>query len=185
MEERLIQLHQARLAQLAIGASTARGQGAAGVVSASRSWLATCDLRRFLAEGVESFPRALDRATEAMRVALPAGAQNWGAARKFLNIFLRDSLYNRYTCRHFELEVLEPQLEIPLDAHAARGLSSEPEGSYLPRWQTIKHLKSEVSAQYQEVASKVAVRCGHARVHLDLVYWRRMGERKYIDAKID
>lgn len=99
--------------------------------------------------------------------------KHWGAARKFLNIFLRNVVYNRYLCDEFGLEQIVPWLEIPLDSHVASGLRAERGGTRLPRWKTVIGLKPEVSRLYQDFAADVAARKGCERVHLDLLYWRR------------
>jgi len=81
---------QTRIATVAIGASTLRNQGASNVVSNTREFLKRLDLRRFKAKTAIVFRDALDRETNKLKNALPIGARNWGAARKALNIFLRD-----------------------------------------------------------------------------------------------
>jgi hypothetical protein len=108
-----------------------------------------------------------------VRRKLPVGAQHWGTARKCLNIYLRDVLYNRFLCEHFRLSKLEKLLEIPLDSEVARGLRAEPEGAMLPKWRTIKGLDRATIALYQKSAVAVAKRVGTDAVHLDVVYWRQ------------
>jgi hypothetical protein len=104
---------------------------------------------------------------------LPRGAQHWGPARKFLNIFLRGVVYNRYLCDEYALAGIVPWLEVPLDSHVALGLRSEPGGLSLPRWKTVKGLDPTTSKRYQDFAADTAARIGCERVHLDLLYWRR------------
>jgi hypothetical protein len=146
--------------------------GPRGTIRAARSFLAVIDLSVLSRVSPADFPATLDRLTDDFVRALPEGARFWGAARKFLNIFLRDVFYTRQLCEAFPLHQLEDLLEVPLDSHVAIGLRSEPEGAILPRWRTIIGLQQSVSAQFQEVASAVARRRGFARVHLDLLYWR-------------
>jgi hypothetical protein len=99
--------------------------------------------------------------------------RRWGTARKALNLFLRDVLYNRYLYEeHRFFQELEPLLELPLDSDAAQGLRQEPEGQQLEKWPKLKCLTVIISDEYQDVAQHVAVRLGFARVHLDLRYWR-------------
>jgi hypothetical protein len=47
---------------------------------------------------------------------LPAGAKNWGAARKALNLVLRDILYNQYLQREYGFNRIGKWLELPLDS---------------------------------------------------------------------
>lgn len=165
-------LHE-RTAELAIGASTLRNQGAKRVVSASREFLKELDLGSFRAKSQEGFRARLNASTKRLRNRLPKGAKNWGAARKALNIFLRDVLYNHYLRSRHRFDRLERWLEVPLDRDVATALCREPEGGGLPRWRTIKRLTPKLSCRYQTVALEVARRKGTERVHLDLYYWRR------------
>ncbi len=164
---------QARTAEMAIGASTLRNQGAANVVSTTREFLKRLELRTFNTDIAEGFRKSLDEQTNCLGVSLPQGAQSWGAARKALNIFLRDVLYSHYLSEEYGFERLEPWLELPLDGDSARSLRLEPEGKGLTRWEGVKYLVPNVSDDYQLAAERVANRLQIARVHLDLIYWRR------------
>jgi hypothetical protein len=113
----------------------------------------------------------LDRQTEALLDTLPIDGRPWGAARKALNLFLRDSLYNRYLSDHFNLQQIEAWLEIPLDSAVARGLQSGTGRGVLPRWPGLKHLDPSVSTSYQNAAAEHARVLGIARVHLDMYLW--------------
>ena len=86
---------------------------------------------------------------DSLKRRLPKGARSWGAARKALNIFLRDVLYNHYLRSHHGLDRLEDWLEVPLDRDVAVALRAESEGGELPRWKTIKRLTPDVSGRYQ------------------------------------
>ena len=44
----------------------------------------------------EQYPQTLDQLTEELMQALPPGDRKWGVARKCLNLFFRDALYNFY-----------------------------------------------------------------------------------------
>src|SRR4051794_30529212 len=100
---RLIQAVQRRVAEVAIGASTVRGQGAKGVAAAARQVLAGVPLRAFAAADPAAFRSVLDDATIRLMRALPEAARSWGLARKCLNVFLRDALYNVYLAAEFGL----------------------------------------------------------------------------------
>jgi hypothetical protein len=167
-----IRLLQRRVASVAIGASTARQMGPPGTIAVARSFLAETDLSILSRLVPPKYPRTLDRLTDDLVRALPVGGRFWGAARKYLNIFVRDVFYSRQLCEVFPLDHLENSLELPLDSHVARALQSEPEGKGLCHWKTIKNLEKSASDCFQEVASAVARRRGISRVHLDLLYWR-------------
>jgi hypothetical protein len=87
-----------------------------------------------------------------------------GAARKALNLFLRDAFYNVYLRQRFKLARCERCLEVPLDRIVADGLCqrrSEP----LPRWPGVKHLTARISETYQRAAELEANSLGLSRVH--------------------
>ena len=168
---------QEREASVSIGASTARSMGE-GTVKAARDFLRSLDLRAFVTESEDEFMDRLEASTKACRARLPR--KSWGAARKFLNIFLRGALYNRFLCEHYGLRVLEPLLEVPLDKSVATGLRGEEGGSSLPPLGAVIRLKPKISALYQAFAHRVSQQKGCARVHLDLWYFRRdESERKH------
>src|SRR6266568_1385296 len=112
----LLRLIEARTAIAAIGASTLRNQGARNVVSNTRGFLRRLDLKQFTGLSTSGFRQSLDTQTKKLQKALPVGARNWGAARKALNIFLRDVLYSYYLRKEYGFERLERWLELPLDA---------------------------------------------------------------------
>ena len=146
--------------------------GPPGTIQAARAFLAALDLRRFRVRSRPAFSAILDTVTEELRGSLPTKAQHWGSARKFLNIFLRDCLYDRILAEKYGLVRLEPWLEVPLDKQVAKGLRklSPPVGA--PRWQTVIGLQPGASALLQEAASRAAARDGVCRVHLDLRFYR-------------
>ena len=165
-----IELVRKRNASTSVGASTARNMGT-GTVKAARVFLRNLDLLRFVTESEVAFLRSLDLSTVECSRELPC--KSWGAARKFLNIFLRDAMYNRFLCDHFGLAIIEDFLEVPLDKSVALGLHGEPGGESLPAWRTVVGLTPADSATYQAFARRIALEKGFARVHLDLCYYRR------------
>jgi hypothetical protein len=148
--------------------------GPKGTLGTVRVFLKKIDLADISRKDPSQFPQVLDALTEQLRRQLPKGATHWGVARKCLNLFLRDALYNFYLRREYDLGKFEKYLEIPLDSYVGRELwlRAENEGMHLPRWRTVKRLTGKVNAQFQAVAAEVAKREGTERVHLDLVYWR-------------
>lgn len=164
------------LAHTAIGPLTARKMGPSGTIDRVRSFLQQAALEDFVAEDASTFRKHLDRQTAALK---DCAGVAWGAARKFLNIFLRDALYNRWMCAEFGLGKVEHWLELPLDSHTAKGLRQATEdhsemAQQLPRWPGVVNLTPELSNQYQRLASDVAALKQLARVHLDILYWRQM-----------
>lgn len=166
---------QVRVAMFAIGRSTLRSQGAPGMVGHARAFLRKVDLKTFSVSTAEQFADILNTQTNLLAAGFPgAGKGNWGAARKSLNIFLRDVLYCRPLCEHFDLARLEPWLEVPLDSNVYAGLVEDSDNpSSVPAWSGVKALTPKRSADFQSIASVIASAFGVARVHLDIRYWRK------------
>jgi len=161
---------QHKVAVTAVGPSALRGQGK-GVLRASQQFLAALSLARIPKSSEARFRNWLDRQTEALLSGLPINGRPWGAARKAINLFLRDVLYNQYLHRQFSFGKVERWLEVPLDSAVAQGLKNEAGRGALPRWPGLKHLESDVSAEFQEFASAHAHTHGIERVHLDMYFW--------------
>ena len=172
MNKELLKLLQRRIAGTSAGPSTAHGMGPKGTVAAAPIFLAELNLLRFSVRSENEFKAVLNRSTRAYVKKLPKGSQYWGCARKFLNIFLRGVVYNKYLCSAHEIPHIEPWLEVPLDSHVAKGLRRERGGKELPKWRTVIGLDARTNTKYQQFAGKVAAEKGIHRVHLDLLYWR-------------
>ena len=167
---------QRYIAVTTIGPSTLRNQGASGVIEAAQKHLATVELSVFSAKNENDFLASLNAQTERLRTALPLGAQNWGAARKALNLFLRDICYNRFLCERHALAQSEDWMEIPLDGLVARALKRRAGRGKLPRWPGLNELTVDVSGFFQAFAREFAASKGISRVHLDMRLWTK--ERK-------
>ncbi len=176
MNKQYLQLLQKRIGSTSVGPSTARGMGPAGTIQAARKYLQGVDISRFVKRNESAFQSELETATSELKKALPKGAQHWGSARKFLNIFLRNCTYNRYVCEQHRLEKIESWLEVPIDSHVVKGLKKEGRRGDLPRWKTVVGLTPGEHSAYQTFASEVAEREGVLRAHLDVKYWRRDSE---------
>lgn len=146
--------------------------GPAGTIGAAKIFFHKFDLRFIKARGESSFLKKLEDSTQELMSTLPREGQRWGSSRKFLNIFLRNCLYNKYLCEHYDFQTLENWLEVPLDSHVGKGLKLEVDGKALPRWKTVIGLTPELSGKYQGVANAIAHKRKIARVHLDILYWR-------------
>ncbi len=162
---------QRRIAQTCIGVSSLRNQGAKGVNEAARDYLESLSLRKFKQPSMVGFLKILDETTEELKRQFPKNAQNWGASRKAVNLFLRDVLYNRCLSEYYRLVPIEPFLEIPLDSYVVKKLLSESH-TILPKWKGIKLLEKDDSDLYQKEALKHAQMKKTNRIHLDLVWWR-------------
>ncbi len=162
---------QRRTAEVAIGPSTLRNQGAPGVVQAARDALLREELARFVVASQEDFARELNLATVRLQRKLPRPAQ-WGTARKALNIFLRDVLYNTYLAREFGFRRIERWLELPLDSYTVKALRRERIADDLPRWPGVGKVTPATYALYQAAAEEAAQKRQIARVHLDILWWR-------------
>ena len=169
----LNQEQQAYLATVAITSSVLRNQGAPGVIQAAQGFLSTLDLSRFTATNEADYLAILDTVTVELQHRLPIGAQRWGAARKALNLFLRDACYHRFLAPQYALEGLEPYMEIPLDSVVAEALMAhaKAKGRTLPTWQSIKELTAEVSRAFQAEARSWANATGVTLPHLDMRIW--------------
>jgi len=161
---------QRQVAVTAVGPSALRGQGK-GVLGASQYFLAQLSLARLPKSNAKRFRAWLDRQTEELLDVLPVKNRPWGAARKAINLFLRDALYNQYLCSYFQLQSVEPWLEIPLDSAVARGLKSHGKRGGLPQWPGLKNLRADVSDRFQDFATLYAEQEDIERVHLDIYLW--------------
>lgn len=167
LREPLLEAMRRRVARMSVGPSTARGQGVSGVVDRLRKGLFEIQLSAFATRSAEEFARALDKETVELQKRLPRQARSWGLARKCLNIFLRDCLYDRVLCGRFELLQCEHLLELPLDSKVAGRLRQEV-GEAAPSWMSLRALNGAKSAAYQAAASQLAASWCIPRVHLDL-----------------
>lgn len=165
----LIPSIQAFLAHQSIGPSVVRNQGGNGLVPRLRSVLAKTDLARFRAAG---FEKELDKLTLSLSRALPEAARSWGLARKAANVFLFQTVQNAWLRKRFGLEAVEDRLELPLDSVTAKALCRLSKPRELPPWNGYKALSRHDHARYQAKASEVALARKHARVYLDLDFWR-------------
>jgi len=175
MKLKTIEYLKIRTAELSVGNSTLRNQGAPGVIKTARTFLAKLDLQDFSVNSEYGFYKILDDATNNLVKVLPTRAQHWGTARKAINIFLGDCVYNKFLCSQFDLIQIHPWLEIPLDSYVAKALCKTSIGSKLPKWVSITRLKPEISIEYQKVANQVAKIIGCYRVDLDIYLWREIG----------
>ncbi len=168
-----------RVAQTAVGPSAIRNQGAKGLINICRAYFEnSINLKEFRNHlTTKHYIDYLDELTIDLLNKFPKEGQSWGAARKALNLFFRDVVYNKYMADYLELpNDLEANLatlvnlEVPLDRDVATGLTAfYPD---LPKWNTIKSLNPDLSKLYQDKALILSYEKGIARIHLDLLFWR-------------
>ena len=178
--ENLINKLQRRIAQISVGASALRNQGAKGIIEICRDYFEnSIDLEEFRKElESDNYKKYLDRNTTELLNKFPENGKSWGAARKGLNLFFREVVYNFYLANHLGISANKDknkktltQLEVPLDKDVATGLIEKfPE---LPKWKSIRRLTEKESQTYQETAFNYAERLQIPRIHLDLEFWRR------------
>ena len=182
MNKTLLKDMRSWTAERAVGASTVRGAGVRGVVSAARGALERVNLGRFKVRSRAQFLKVLDQETEKIRRKLPEGVRHWGIARKVLNIFLRDVVYNRHLSLQLGLCRIECWLELPLDSLVAKGIRASSKEDKLPRWRTVKGLTRDVSDRYQTAARRIAKKEEVHPIHLEY-YWRQIGQKR-LDRKV-
>ena len=141
-------------------------------------FLYVLDLNKFKVKSKEKFNKALNEQTNELKRKLPDGAQNWGTARKALNVFLEEVFYNRILAAEFEFLNLENYLELPLDSKTVKCLKQRSrEGGYVNNNLgnfTIRGLTLITSNKYQELAEKISKKEKvSSRIYLDLLYWGR------------
>lgn len=154
------------LARYATLGGTFRGCPA-GTTQVVREYLAEIPLARFVDAGEDGFVDVLDSMTKELQKAMPG--QEWGFARKALNVFLRDCCYNRFTYDRYRLGAIEPLLEVPLDNIVAVAIIRKETVS--AQWDSIGRLDPATSESMQAAAGRIAKNEGILRVHLDTAFW--------------
>jgi hypothetical protein len=171
MENINIEYIRTYIAYGSIGASTVRGLRTKGVVDAGRTALKQVDLRRYGTTTETYFGKVLDNDSEIVLAALPKGAQFWGVARKILNIFLRNALYNIYLNQHYNLNKHENSYEIPLDSLSATGIINGTVNLSKLNWVGVKYVTPDINHVFQILAKEIANERNTHRVHLDAYFW--------------
>jgi hypothetical protein len=160
-EQEFLSLMQRYEANIAIGGSTLRNQGAEDVIEVARNFLARLDLSKLQTIQPSTYPDILNEWTCTLKEELPDGAKNWGTARKAINVFMVQVFLNKYLAEEYGMEKLKDVLETPLDKDAAGNLRKIAGRGKLPRWEGIKWLRPEDSNCYQEFAVEVARKKKH------------------------
>lgn len=161
---------QKKTAVSAIGPSALRNQGV-GVLKVAQEYCGNIDLYAIVRKNRNIFNKILDKHTKRLLDKFPVKTKPWGTARKAINLFLRDALYNKYLSEEYKLKSIEEYLEIPLDSATARGLKKIGSKRELPPWPGLILLTKHQSDLFQEFAQKIADRKKLIRVHLDMYLW--------------
>lgn len=173
-EQDFIDLLRKRTASSVIGASTFRSQGPPGTIPIARLFLyGEVDLAKLAATKDErQFKGMLNQYTKRLASRFQGeGNGNWGAARKAINLFFRDVVYNRFLCNYYGLSSIHKWLELPMDRHCYEGLKED--CKKIGQWPGIKHLSWTLHNEFQIIASELANKRGICRVDLDVWYWRK------------
>ena len=157
-------------ATAAIGNSALRNQGK-GILRKAQQHCSEIDLSIYSSFNEQEFLLQLDKETEIMLDSFGLKKRPWGAARKALNLFFRDALYNKYLSKEYNLENIEKFLEIPLDSVVSYGLKKRGKRGQLPKWPGLKSLTKNISNVYQQFAKDESVKENLFRIHLDMYLW--------------
>lgn len=169
-----------RISIVCIGASALRNQGAPGIVEVARNYFSNISLDEYFESlsNSDKFNVFLDSHTNKLVEKFPDNGKSWGAARKGLNLFFRELVYNKFITDYYNFPInirdfneIIKNLEVPLDLDVATGIYID-SNFVLSKWESIKKLNIEMSKLYQKEALKIAKSKNIARVHLDLFYWR-------------
>jgi hypothetical protein len=164
---------QRYFANWTIGPSTLRSQGV-GVADVAKRFLTNLDFNELAnVEEVEYISWLNDRTTELMGQFPEIAQNNWGAARKAINLLMVGAYFNGVLSREYDLCRFRDVLETPLDNKAAKKLRRFASENLNLRLQFpgIRNLTPEVSKQFQNVASEYARREGIPRAELDIILW--------------
>lgn len=166
-------LVQKRVVNISIGPTTLRGQKI-GTTNKVREYLTDIKLDELKGINQKEFIKWLDKHTNTLKGNLH---NNFGAARKGLNIFLFEATHNIYLSEHYNLTKVIPFLETPLDKGAATRLIKEAKKEGKPlgiSWKSIKSLKGKDSDKIQSYAKEYAKHNDlPERCYSDLKLWDR------------
>jgi len=162
------------LAIASVGNTTLMMQSGKGRVSRSQQFLITKMQLDHISDLDESeFKEYLNKKTNALSKQLlrPDNLQpNWGAARKVINIYLRQCSMNKDLNKYFSLNKVEPFLEVPLDNHVVKKIDEKSKTKYSKTFR-IKTLKKTENGKIQTLASNLASNESLHRYELDVLYW--------------
>lgn len=172
-DETFYNILQRRIAGAAITPSAARRMLPAGTIRLARASLTKVSLTK-AGQGGSHYPDVLDEFTELVILSFPKDDRSkWGAARKFVNIFMRDATYNYYLRQKYSLQRIEKFLEVPIDSHVAEFLRESKPNKNLPRWKSVISLTRDQNDAYQQAAREFAFSTKINPVDVDVLAWRK------------
>ena len=186
MKRETLKAIQKKVALSAVTPTTLHGKGYKGFMKMAREYLSSkIDLSKYGHKSEIDYIKQLDKDTNRMLHKWKIYKRNkakrdrddvsfWGAARKVLNIFMRDAIYNHYLRKNYKLQCCERYCEVPLDKKIAKQLRSKEHAGIdnaLLKWTTIKDLKPETSGRYQQIAKNYAKKERIPRIHVDACLW--------------
>jgi hypothetical protein len=178
---------QQYLAITTVGPSTLRNQGSKGVINAVQEYLAKNNLCDFNQINESEYLNILNKKTEELKEIIINivdenkghknkqlnGRQHWGAARKSLNLFLREIFFNKLLGH--KIEIKEEWMEIPLDSFIAKALNKASKKFYkkVITWPGLKRLDFETNRQFQMIAKDLSSKefDNISRIRLDIRLW--------------
>lgn len=181
--KRLFKDHVSRLVKVSISTSAFRNQGKPDLIKDTRKHIQdNVDLFKFSnALKNRRYERYLNSETDKLCKAVRSRGCRWGTARKGLNIFFRDVLYNSFFFEELGLKFeYGDQLEIPLDSKTmGKILKLYKENDFKnlikPSKTTIIKLNADNSKNYQiaaaQITKQISVYKGYRRVDLDMEFW--------------
>ncbi len=107
-QDKFLENVRERLAEISVSGSALRNQGGSGVVLTAREFLKKIDLKEFKRRLIDeqSFPQFLDDQTVKLHEAFRRkNIGNWGTARKALNLFFREVVYNKFWTARVHLDL--------------------------------------------------------------------------------
>jgi len=114
-KEQRLKLLQCYLANCAIGPTTLRNQGPKGITDAARTFLARLRLRALMKKRDTEYSDWLNKKTKELMKKFPRGAQeNWGAARKAINLFMVGAYFNKVVSYQYNLHRFNTTAQIRL-----------------------------------------------------------------------
>lgn len=167
-EKKFIKIMQKKVSYSSLSPSALRGQ-VEGTLGILRTYCSNIVLSEFTQITQDEFNEKLDTLINDILEKHPNIF--WGAARKAINLFLRDCLYNNYLSDKYDLDSIKDFLEIPLDSIVSGKLYDSCGDRKLPKWKSLKELNEEESKIYQNCAQLKANECKIERIHLDMVLW--------------
>ena len=163
-----------RSAKIVINASSMRNQGKPGMILKIRKHLVdSIDISKLGSLEEKTFNKFIEAHTDNLVKFCKDKEIEWGTARKAINLFLMDIVYNKYLNEFYSLEKIHNLLEIPLDNKVSKRLKkvAKEKDSVLPVWGGICNIDKNEYIEFQKFALEIAKDKKMNRVDLDIYFW--------------